>query len=190
MKNCKLLILKFMVAEILPEAIGFSHIAQYEAKIALKNALFFPVFKVDYHGIPWAIFSDPQLARVGMSEMQAIRRYGKDVFVVRQYFKTVPQAQVLGETTGFCKLILRGNGEILGGHIVGAEAGELIGAIALAVRQKIKLGAIADLPYASLTLSEIISKTAIEWERDRRSSNKTLQNFRESYFNLRRNWSK
>jgi pyruvate/2-oxoglutarate dehydrogenase complex dihydrolipoamide dehydrogenase (E3) component len=167
----------------------FAHIAQYEASIALKNALFAPLFKVDYRGIPWAIFCDPQLARVGLTEAQARLRYGKEVFVVRQYFKTLDKAQLLGETTGFCKIIGRQNGEILGASIVGPDASELIGAIALAIRQKIKVGAIADLPQVSPTLSEITQKTALEWQRQRLSRNQTLQNVLEGFFNLRRNWS-
>lgn len=174
------------------DAIGgyqFTHIAQYEASIAVKNALFAPLFKVDYRGIPWAIFSEPQLARVGLTEAQARYRYGKDVFVVRQYFKTIDKAQLLGETTGFCKIVGRENGEVLGASIVGPEASELIGAIALAIRQKIKVKAIANLPQISPTLSEIIHKTAIEWQRQRLARNKSLQDFLESFFNLRRNWS-
>jgi len=167
----------------------FAHIAQYEASIALKNALFAPLFKVDYRGIPWAIFCDPQLARVGLTEAQARLRYGKEVFVVRQYFKTLDKAQLLGETTGFCKIIGRQKGEILGASIVGPDASELIGAIALAIRQKIKVGAIADLPQVSPTLSEITQKTALEWQRQRLRRNRTLQNFLEGFFNLRRNWS-
>jgi pyruvate/2-oxoglutarate dehydrogenase complex dihydrolipoamide dehydrogenase (E3) component len=182
------------------------HIAQYEASIALKNALFFPWFKVDYRGIPRAIFCDPQLAQVGLTEAQARRRYGKDVFVVRQYFKTLDKAQLLGETTGFCKIVGRQDGEILGASIVGPEASELIGAIALLVRQKIKLKASpfaaiapcfangiatlhANLPHVSPTLSEIIHLTALEWQRQRNSRNKTLQDFLEGFFNLRRSWS-
>jgi len=163
-----------------------AHIAEYEARIALKNALFAPFFQVDYCGVPGAILCDPQLARVGLTEEQARGCYGKDVFVVRQYFKTLDKAQLWGETTGFCKIVGRYNGEILGAAIVGPEATELIGAIALAIRQKIQVNAIANLPHVSPTLSEIIYQTAGEWQRGR---NQRLQNFRESLFNLRRNWS-
>jgi pyruvate/2-oxoglutarate dehydrogenase complex dihydrolipoamide dehydrogenase (E3) component len=168
----------------------FPHLAQYEADIALNNALFFPWFKVDYLGIPWAIFTDPPLARVGLTEAQARRRYGKDVLVVRQYFKVLDKAQLLGETTGFCKLVVRQNGEILGASIVGAQASESIGEIALAIRRKLKVGVLADLPHASSTLTEIIGKTAIEWRRQRLKRNEMLQNFLEGFFNLRRHWSR
>ena len=175
----------------------FTHIAQYEASIALNNALFAPLFKVDYHSIPWAILCDPQLARVGLTEAQARRRYGKDVFVVRQYFKTLDKAQILGQTTGFCKIIGRQSGEILGASIVGSEASELIGAIALAIRQKIKIKASpfaltslhTDFPHISPTLSEIFHKTALEWQQQRLKQNSTLQNILEGFFNLRRHWS-
>ena len=167
----------------------FPHLADYEAKIALKNALFFPVFKVNYRGIPWAISTDPQLARVGMTEAQAIRRYGKDAIALRQYFHSVSKAVITGETTGLCKILVRRNGEILGATIVGAEAGELISAIALAMRQKLKISAIADLPHISPTLSEIVTQTAAQWNNLRLSNNTFLQDLIENFFNLRRSWS-
>ncbi|MFE1748631.1 dihydrolipoyl dehydrogenase family protein [Coleofasciculus sp. H7-2] len=166
-----------------------AHIAQYEACIALKNALFAPIFKVDYRGIPTGVFSEPMLARVGLTEVQARRQYGKDVLVLRQYFKTVAAAQILGEITGFCKILVRRNGEILGATLVGMEAGELMGAIAIAMRQKIKVDALCQLPAISPTLSEIIQLTANEWHQQRLSNNTRLQDFLEGFFNLRRSWS-
>ncbi|MEQ9671548.1 dihydrolipoyl dehydrogenase family protein [Coleofasciculus sp. G2-EDA-02] len=166
----------------------FEHIAEYEANIAIKNALFFPLWTVDYQGIPWTIFTDPTLARVGLTEAQARERYGKDVWVVRQYFKSLDKAQIIGETTGFCKLVVRRNGTILGGLIVGAGADELIGAIALLIRHKIKVGSLAKMPQASPTMSEILSKTAQEWQRQRLERNQMLQNLLEGFFNWRRNW--
>ncbi|MCD8488566.1 MAG: NAD(P)/FAD-dependent oxidoreductase [Desertifilum sp.] len=173
------------------DAVGgyrFAHLATYEASVAVKNALFWPRWTVDYRAIPWAIFTQPQLARVGMTEVQARRRYGKDVLVVRHYFKQVSAAVLQGETTGFCKLIGRANGEILGASIVGVAAAEFVGAIALAMRHKIKVGAIAQLPQISPTASEIIFQTAQAWRQQRFAQNRTWQNLLESYFNIRRSW--
>lgn len=172
-------------------ACGFNqdYMARYEANIAVKNILFAPIFKVDYRGMPLSVVCDPQLARVGLTEAQARQRYGKDVFVARQYFKTLDKAQILGETTGFCKIVGRQNGEILGVTIVGEEAVELIGAIAFCIRQKLKIKAMANLPHTSPTRSEIVQQTALEWQRQRFRHNKKLQNALESFFNLRRNWS-
>ncbi|MGC1394325.1 MAG: mercuric reductase, partial [Coleofasciculaceae cyanobacterium] len=172
-------------------ACGFrqDYLARYEANIAVKNILFLPIFKVDDRGMPASVFSDPQLARVGLTEAQARQRYGKDVMVARQYFKTLDKAQILGETTGFCKIVGRQNGEILGAVIVGQEAVELIGAMAFCVRQKLKIKTIANLPYTSPTLSEIMQQTAIEWQRQIRR-HKRLNDFWEWFFSWRRNWSK
>ncbi|NEP37614.1 FAD-dependent oxidoreductase, partial [Moorena sp. SIO3B2] len=166
------------------------HIAQYQASIALKNALFFPCFKVDYHGIPWTVLTEPQLARVGLTEVEARKRYGKNLWVMREYFKELDQAQLLGQTTGYMKLVVGRNGTILGATIVGSQATELIGEITLAIQQKITLGVLANVYYPYPTLSEIFNKTAIQWQHQRMSRNQTLKNFLEGFFNLRRSWSK
>jgi pyruvate/2-oxoglutarate dehydrogenase complex dihydrolipoamide dehydrogenase (E3) component len=165
---------------------SYQHLAQYEAKLALKNALFVPVFKVDYGSISRVMFTNPTLARVGMTEAQARRRYGEEIEVAVQYFKTIAQAQLLGETTGFCKLIIRRNGQVLGAHILGYEAGEVIGAIALAINNKVKVGTLAKVAYPSLTLSEIISETAMVWQRQRLNRNQFLRNFLDDLFTWRR----
>ncbi|HBE20694.1 MAG TPA: mercuric reductase [Cyanobacteria bacterium UBA11149] len=167
-----------------------ANLARYQARIAVKNALFAPLFQVNYLGIPQIIFTQPQLAEVGLTEETARERYGKDIWVVRQYFKNLDKGHILGETTGFCKFVVRRNGEILGASIVGVEASELIGAIALSIQHKIKLGDIADLAQVSPSCAEILEKTAQQWQDQRLQSNKTLQNFLESFFNWRRDWSK
>lgn len=175
------------------DAIGgyrFAHLAAYEARIALKNALFWPVFNVDYQQIPWAIFSAPELARVGLTEAQARQRYGKDVRAVQQYFKGMDAAILRGETTGFCKMIARHNGEILGATIVGPQASELIGTIALAMQHRVKVGAISQDCRIFPTLSDIIYRTTETWKQQRFRDKTYLQNLLESFFNLRRSWSR
>ena len=166
------------------------NIANYEAQIALKNALFFPMFKVNYRSIPWAIFSNPQLARVGLTEAQAKRRYGNDVVVLRQYFKSVAAAQLSGETTGICKLIVLHSGEILGSSIVGSQAGELINVVASAIAQNLKISAIAQLTPVYPSLSEILDQIAVNWTKAKLTRNTRLQNFLEGFFNFRRSWSR
>jgi pyruvate/2-oxoglutarate dehydrogenase complex dihydrolipoamide dehydrogenase (E3) component len=130
------------------------------------------------------------LAQVGLTENQAKRRYIPDeVLVLRQYFKTVTAAQISEETTGICKLIVLRNGEILGASLLGAEAGELINMIALAISQKIKINQLANLSVVYPGFSEIIEQTAREWERQRLNSNVALQDFLEGFFDFRRNWN-
>jgi pyruvate/2-oxoglutarate dehydrogenase complex dihydrolipoamide dehydrogenase (E3) component len=161
-------------------------IAELEARIALKNALFCPVFKVDYRAMPTAVFTDPMLARIGLTEPQARARYGKDVLVLQQYFKTSSKAQIMGESTGFCQIIVRRNGEILGAHIVGVEAGELIHPLALCMRQKLKVAALASIPYISDTLSEINYRTAQLWQQQCLNQNHRLLDWLEGFFHWRR----
>ncbi|MEH1822750.1 MAG: NAD(P)/FAD-dependent oxidoreductase [Nostoc sp.] len=168
----------------------FANIANYEAKIALNNALFFPRLRVNYCSTPWAIFSVPMLAQVGLTEAQAKRQFGRDeVLVLRQYFKTVVAAQLRDETTGMCKLIVLRNGEILGASILGEEAGELINLIALVISQKIKVKDLANLSPVYPSFSVILEQTAKEWSKQKLNSNIALQEFLEGFFHFRRNWN-
>ncbi len=168
---------------------SFEHIARYEAQVCLKNILFFPRFNVNYYGVPWAILTDPQLARVGLTEQQARRYYGEQILVWQEPFIHLPKAQLLGETTGFYQLIGHRNGKILGASIVGQQASEMIGIIALAIRQGLKVEAIAQLPQIWLTLSEINRETAVAWLQHRHQHNQWLLDWIETLFHWRRSWS-
>ncbi|GAB4295382.1 MAG: mercury(II) reductase [Oscillatoriaceae cyanobacterium] len=159
------------------------HIANYEAKIAVKNALFWPVFKCDYRPIPSVILSNPQLARIGLTETEARGRYGDDILVFQQYFKSLVLAQLRDETTGFCKIIASRRGEILGVHIIGPDARELINTFALAMQRGLKVQDIASLNPILPSLSEIIPTTAQLWHQHRR---RRWHSFLEAFFNWRR----
>ncbi|MBO3459217.1 NAD(P)/FAD-dependent oxidoreductase [Aetokthonos hydrillicola Thurmond2011] len=165
------------------------NIANYEAKIAVKNALFFPRFKVNYQSIPWGIFTRPMLAQVGLTEAQAKRLYSHDeVIVLQHYFKTMAAAQVTNQTTGVCKLITLPNGLILGATVFGGEARELINIIALAIAQKIQVKHLANLSSVYPSFSEILEQTAQDWNQRQFNSNVALQDFLQSFFLCRRNW--
>ncbi len=165
---------------------SFPHIANYEAQIAIKNILYLPIFSVNYSSIPWAIFSEPQLARVGLTEQQARQRYGENVLVCRQNFKNIDRAQIFNKTTGFCKIVGHRNGKILGVSIVGNQASEIIHIMALAIRQRIKIEAIAELPHILPTISEINPQTATEWLRQKRENNQIVKDWLENLFHWRR----
>ncbi len=165
---------------------SFPHIANYEAKIAIKNILYLPIFSVNYSSIPWAIFSEPELARVGLTEQQARQRYGENVLVCRQNFKNIDRAQILSKTTGFCKIVGHRNGKILGVSIVGNQASEIIHIMALAIRQGIKIEAIAELPHIWPTRSEINTQTATEWLRQKQEKNQIVKDWLENLFHWRR----
>lgn len=167
---------------------SYPHLANYEATVAIKNALYLPIFKVNYQGIPWAIFSEPQLARVGLTETQAQRRYGDKIRVYRDYFKHLPKAIIEDETAGFFKLVGHQNGQILGATAVGSQAGEMINIIALAIRRGLKIDAIAQLPQVWPTFSQMSQQTAIAWLQQRHQCNTLLKDWIENLFHWRRSW--
>ncbi|MGB3295856.1 MAG: FAD-dependent oxidoreductase [Phormidesmis sp.] len=163
----------------------FTHVAGYEAAVAMQNALIFPLKKTDYRVIPWATFTDPELARVGLTERQARDRYGDDVYVLQQGFDGVDRALAEAAGDGFAKFITKGNGEILGAHIVGLHAGELIHEAVLAMSQNLKVSALQCI-HVYPTLSEISPKTALLLTKQKYAKNTFLQNILKKFFNWRR----
>ena len=177
---------------------GYSlpNIALHEANIVLKNTLFLSRFKIDYRYLPWGILTQPNLARVGITETQAKGEYGEEIYIVKQYFKNIARAQITGETTGLCKLILTPEGIILGCTIIGDRASELINIIALAMKHKIKLTnnlmqgmTEVEFPYIYPSFAEIWQQAARDFHRQKLQRNPKLSNWLETWFNLRRDWS-
>ena len=164
------------------------NVANSEARIAIKNALLFPRYKINYQAIPWGIITQPMLAQVGLTERQAKKRYGTyETVVLRQYFKALATAQLTEETTGMCKIIVRRNGEILGASLLGAEARELINIIAFAIAEKIKINKLANLSPVYSSFSEIIKQTAWEWNKQKLNTMRS-QDVWDNIFHFLRNW--
>ena len=126
----------------------FTHVALYHAGIVIWNALFRIPAKVDYRALPWVTYTDPELAQVGLTEAEA-RAIERASRVLRWRFVENDRAQTERETEGMVKVVTRANGRILGTSILGAGAGDLILPWALAISQKLKIGALANLivPY-------------------------------------------
>ncbi|MDB9527557.1 FAD-dependent oxidoreductase [Oscillatoria sp. CS-180] len=164
----------------------FTHVAGYEGAVALQNALILPTKKADYRVIPWATFTEPELSRVGLTEEQARKRYGDDLMVLRHDFDHVDRALAEGAGIGFAKFITRKNGEILGAHIVGPAAGELIHEVVLAMSYKLKVGALKSIIHVYPTLAEINSKTALQLTKQTYAQNTRLQGILRGFFNFRR----
>jgi pyruvate/2-oxoglutarate dehydrogenase complex dihydrolipoamide dehydrogenase (E3) component len=138
----------------------FTHVADYQARLVIRNA-FFPVKgKVDYRAVPWVTYTDPELAHVGLTEREARDRHGTAVRVFRRPFDDVDRAIADGETQGMVKLITRKNGELLGGHVLGAGAGQMIGEITLALKHKLGVNALASLVHPYPTTPEAIKQAA------------------------------
>jgi len=140
----------------------FTHVAGYHAGIAIRRALFGLPAKVDYRGLPWVTFADPELAQVGLTEAAA-RAAGHELRVLTERFAGNDRAQAEAATAGLIKVVLNRSGRILGACIVGARAGELIGLWALAITQRLKIGAVAGMIAPYPTLGEISKRAAGSW---------------------------
>ena len=141
----------------------FSHVAAYHAGVAVRNILL-PVGrkKVGYDVLPWVTFTDPEAARIGLTEEEAMQK-GQQVRVIRFPWREIDRAQAEGETEGFIKLVLGAkNDTILGAHIVGARGGELLAELALAMKYKLGLDAIFSTTHAYPTLSTGLQQAAFE----------------------------
>ncbi|RYG67920.1 pyridine nucleotide-disulfide oxidoreductase [bacterium] len=132
----------------------FTHAAEYEAKIAAQNALLPVSAKVDFRALPWVTFTDPEIAHLGLTQEEAEKEHGK-VKVWKTPFKTLDRAIIEGETSGFIQIVTTGSGRILGVHIAGPSAGEIIASFIPAVREGALLQEFAEAIFPYPTLSEI-----------------------------------
>lgn len=143
----------------------FSHMAEHEAKAVVRNILFPVPQKISFDLVPWATFTDPELATVGLTEDAAREKYGADsVQVVRHEFRQDDRAIVEGSTVGQVKVIVAGtNGAVVGAQILGPRAGELIHEWVIAIAHKLPVRAIADLVHVYPTLSVSNQRAAQRW---------------------------
>ncbi len=143
-----------------------SSLTESEGKIAVKNALSWRKTKVNYNEydrFPWAVYTDPPLARVGMKIDAAIQSDRKDLIVLEQYFKNCPQAVLNNHTSGTIQIVVTRKGTILGAAIVGQNAPELIQILALAIQHKLKIADLKTFPSLSPSYTELIDLTLAEW---------------------------
>lgn len=106
----------------------FSHMANFQAKLAARNAVIPLRKKVDYQHVCWALFSDPEFARAGMTEQEAREQHG-GIRVYHYDLARLDRARIHSPRPGMIKIILDQKGQLLGAHILGERAGELIAQI-------------------------------------------------------------
>ncbi len=142
----------------------FTHMADYEAQIVLKNCfLFFPLMtKTDYRVVPWATFTEPEIARVGMVEKEAKEKYGADkVKVYKVHLDHNDRALAEGEPEGFAKLVLKGK-KILGVTIVGIHSGELISEFTVAMKHGLSIAQLNEAIHVYPTLAKVTQALGTE----------------------------
>ena len=145
----------------------FTHAAAHQAWYAAVNALFggFKRFKADYRVIPWTTFLDPEVARVGLNEVEA-RERGIPYEVTRFALDELDRAIADGATQGFIKVLTPpGQDRILGVTIVGEHGGDLLAEFVLAMKWGLGLNKILSTIHTYPTLSEANKHAAGEWKR-------------------------
>ena len=137
----------------------FTHVAGYHAGVIIRSMLFALPSKQKTAHIPWATYTDPELAQVGLTEAEAREQHGDAVQVVRFEFSGNDRAISEGKTTGLIKVMVL-KGRPVGASIVGPQAGELIQTWALAIANNLKMSAVAAMVAPYPTLGEVNKRAA------------------------------
>ncbi len=144
----------------------FVYMAAYGAKLAAKNALNGDSLRYDNSAMPAVVFSDPQVAIVGYTEAAA-RAAGHSVRVSTIGLNQVPRALAARDTRGLIKLVADAvSGRLLGAHILAPEGADSIQTAALAIRQKLTVGDLADTIFPYLTTVEGLKLAALAFDKD------------------------
>ena len=164
----------------------FTHVASHQAWYAAVNGLFghLKKFKVDYRVIPWTTFIDPEVARVGLNEQEAVEK-GIDFEITRYDFKDLDRAVTESANAGFIKVITpKGKDKILGVTIVAEHAGDIMPEFILAMKHGLGLNKILGTIHMYPTWAEGNKYAAGEWKRNH--APETILNLLEKYQTWRR----
>lgn len=138
----------------------FSHMANYQGILATSNALLPINKKADYSNVPWITFTDPELARSGVTEKEATEKYGKKLRIFKAHYREIDRGRTDRIETGMAKVLCAPNGNIVGIHILGERAGELMQELHLAKTLNIPLHKLNDVLHAYPAYSDLIKKLA------------------------------
>lgn len=136
----------------------FSHVANFQGERVVRNILSGESNTIDINPLPWAIFSDPEIGHVGMTEAEAREVHdGVQIFTVDAATDRFITDSKVG---GFIKVVMDADDTILGGTGVGVHAGEWIQILTLAVKHRLTATDLADTIFAYPTYAEVVKKSA------------------------------
>jgi pyruvate/2-oxoglutarate dehydrogenase complex dihydrolipoamide dehydrogenase (E3) component len=144
----------------------YTHYASFQGGMAGRNAVL-PI-KSNGHRrvIPHVVFTDPEVAQVGMTEAEAREKYGDKVKIFRYDMDVGDRAICEDDTTGFIKLVYKGSGELLGATVVCDRAGEMILEYTLAVEKKVSLSALNTVLHAYPTYHDMSRRPILSLNAD------------------------
>ena len=142
----------------------FSHMAEQTAKAVVRNILLPGAQKLPLQLVPYAMFTAPELAHVGLTEEKAREIHGDAVHVLRHTFRQDDRAIAENTTTGLVKVVTVGTlGKIVGASVCGPRAGELIHEWVMAMHHNLPISAVADLVHVYPTLNVSNQRAAQKW---------------------------
>jgi len=145
------------------------YVAAYEGNLAAENAFTGNSRKSNYEVIPWVIFSDPQIAGIGLNESQA-KAKGIEYDISLLELSNVPRAIAARDTRGFIKLLRQtGADRLIGARIIAPEGAELLMELSLMIRYQLPISEIAKELHPYLTLSEAVKLAAQTFDKDVKS---------------------
>ena len=143
----------------------YTHLADFHARIAVPNALFFLRHSAAALVTPRVTYTSPEVAHVGLTAADALRE-GVEIDVVDVQMSEVDRAVLDGETEGYCRVrVARGSDRIVGVTIVAAHAGEMITEATLAMTSKLGLAKIGGTMHPYPTQAEVLRKASDAWQR-------------------------
>ena len=143
---------------------AFTHISYDDFRIVKANLLDSAGRTTRGRFVPYTIYIDPQLGRVGLSENEA-RRLGREIRVAKMPMRWVARARQMDETRGFMKIVVDAKTErILGAAVLGVEGGEIMSAIEIAMMGGLKYTALRDATLAHPTFAESLNNVFMNWE--------------------------
>jgi len=138
----------------------FTHTAERAGIVAATNALLPIGQKADWRDVVWVLFTEPELAHLGMTEEQARTAHGNDVHVRRYEFAGQDRARAESATSGLAKFVLDHRGRILGAHILGERAGELIQEAAILMHEGKAFSSLSSVMHAYPTFADAVKRPA------------------------------
>jgi len=152
----------YAIGDVLgPSKIMLAHVASREGLIAAENAMGRNL-TMKYENVPGVIFTMPEIANIGLTEIQA-KEKGYPVRADSVLFRNIGKAHVIGEIAGEAKIVSDSeNGKILGIHITGIHAGELIAEAGLVMQMGGTVNDLAETIHAHPTLSEIMTEVSLK----------------------------
>lgn len=144
----------------------FTHVAGYQAGLAIRSILFRLPIKMSNDAVPWVTYTSPELGHIGLSEEEARTHHGDKVKVLTAEYAGNDRAQAEASTIGKLKLIAGPGGKLLGADIVGAQAGEILNLLSLAISKKMAMKDLAGFIAPYPTMGELVRRAAISYYAD------------------------